>query len=96
MGAPLEVGLPLRDHEGARGGRSPVPSTDSTRAPGTVKNFSISPADAEVLTTARYVRDGRRGPVVVVLIGLRDGEGRRRAERANAALISTIAHELGR
>lgn len=94
VGAPLEVGLPLRDHEGRAWWEVASPFNGLNTRTGHREKLLYLPSGREVLTTARYVRDGRRGPVVVVLIGLRDGEGRRRAERANAALISTIAHEL--
>ncbi len=48
----------------------------------------------EVLATARYIRQGRLGPIAVVLMGLRDAVARQRAELDHAALISTVAHEL--
>lgn len=48
----------------------------------------------EVLATARYIRDGRAGPLSVILIGLRDAIARQRAEADHAALLSTVAHEL--
>jgi signal transduction histidine kinase len=40
------------------------------------------------------VRPGRGEPVERVLVGLRDTENRRRAEIAQAQLLSTVAHEL--
>jgi signal transduction histidine kinase len=49
-----------------------------------------------VLVTARYVRAGQDGDdhVQGVLIGLRDAEARQRAERDQATVLSTVAHEL--
>lgn len=48
----------------------------------------------EVLVTAKYLRPGRNQPVNRVNILMRDATYRRRAEAENAAVISTVAHEL--
>jgi PAS domain S-box-containing protein len=48
----------------------------------------------EVLVTAKYLRPGRSQPVNRVNILRRDATYRRRAEAENAAVISTVAHEL--
>jgi PAS domain S-box-containing protein len=48
----------------------------------------------EVLVTAKYLRPGRNEPVNRVNILMRDALYRRRAEAENAAVISTVAHEL--
>ncbi|SDP07571.1 PAS domain S-box-containing protein [Pedococcus dokdonensis] len=48
----------------------------------------------EVLVTAKYLRPGRNQPVNRVNILMRDALYRRRAEAENAAVISTVAHEL--
>jgi signal transduction histidine kinase len=48
----------------------------------------------EVLVTAKYLRPGRNQPVNRVHVLMRDALYRRRAEAENAALISTVAHEL--
>jgi PAS domain S-box-containing protein len=48
----------------------------------------------EVLVTAKYLRPGRNQPVNRVNILMRDALYRRRAEADNAAVISTVAHEL--
>ena len=48
----------------------------------------------EVLVTAKYLRPGRNQPVNRVNILMRDAMYRRRAEAENAAVISTVAHEL--
>lgn len=49
---------------------------------------------AEVLVTARYVRDRPSGPVIRLVVALRDTAARRRGERERADLVSTFAHEL--
>ena len=52
------------------------------------------PGRASSSSPTRYVRSGRGEPVVRVVVGLRDTENRRRAEVAQAQLLSTVAHEL--
>ena len=47
---------------------------------------------SDVLVTARYVRTGDR--LERVMLGLRDAEARQRAERDQATVLSTVAHEL--
>ncbi len=47
-----------------------------------------------MLVTAKYIRGERGGPVRAVVLGLRDAEGRRRAEAESAALLTSVAHEL--
>jgi signal transduction histidine kinase len=56
----------------------------------------VGPRGNDVLLTARYVRSGPPGHQRVerVLIGLRDAEARQRAEREQATVLSTVAHEL--
>ncbi|MQA93325.1 MAG: PAS domain-containing protein [Streptosporangiales bacterium] len=50
---------------------------------------------SEVMVTARYVREPRRGgDVVRLVVGVRDGSARARQERDRADLVSTVAHEL--
>ncbi|NNM44666.1 ATP-binding protein [Knoellia koreensis] len=48
----------------------------------------------EVLVTAKYLRPARGEPVSRVTVLMRDGMHRRRVEAENAAVISTVAHEL--
>jgi len=47
----------------------------------------------DLLVTARYVRDGDRR-VIRLVVSLRDTEARRRTERSGSELVSTVAHEL--
>ncbi len=54
----------------------------------------VAPGGQEVLVTARYVRDARGAAPVRVMLGLRDAEARLRAERDQANVLSTVAHEL--
>jgi signal transduction histidine kinase len=51
--------------------------------------------DRELLVTARYLRkDGRSTPVTGLVLSLRGTAARRRADRRQADLIATVAHEL--
>ena len=52
------------------------------------------PDERELYVTARYIRDGRCGPVRRLIISLRGAGERERAERDRADLVSTVAHEL--
>lgn len=49
---------------------------------------------AELLVTARYVRDSPHGPVVRLVVCFRANAARQRLERSRADLVSTVAHEL--
>jgi signal transduction histidine kinase len=48
----------------------------------------------EFLVTARYVRDRPGGPVQRLVVAFRDTRARRRADRDQADLVSTVAHEI--
>ena len=58
------------------------------------KLLMLRDSGREVLVTAKYLRPGRNQPVNRVNILMRDAMYRRRAEAENAAVISTVAHEL--
>lgn len=49
---------------------------------------------AELLVTARYIRESPAGKVVRLVVSFRDNAARRRQERSRADLVSTVAHEL--
>lgn len=51
-------------------------------------------AGRSLLVTARYVRARRLGPVIRLVVTVRDTTARDRAERNQADLVSTVAHEL--
>jgi signal transduction histidine kinase len=94
LGEDIRTAIPLQEN----GGRSWWACTDPWNGlairTGHREKLLIIPGRHEVLVTARYVRPGRSMPVSQVVIALRDAEARRRAEASNAALISTVAHEL--
>jgi signal transduction histidine kinase len=48
----------------------------------------------ELLVTARYVRDRPGGPVQRLVVAFRETRARRRADRDQADLVSTVAHEI--
>jgi len=48
----------------------------------------------EFLVTSRYVRDRPGGPVQRLVVAFRDTRARRRADRDQADLVSTVAHEI--
>ena len=54
----------------------------------------LNPSGEEVLTTAKLVRDGPRGQVVGIAVGLRSGRGRARLDRERSDLVAMVAHEL--
>ena len=77
-----------------RGGRSTNPWEGLVTRTGHRERLLMLPSGREVLVTAKYVRGGAGEPVRAVVLGLRDAEGRRRAEAESAALLTTVAHEL--
>ncbi|HMM95909.1 ATP-binding protein [Phycicoccus sp.] len=94
IGRDVVEALPLQD----LGGDSWWELTDpwhglETRS-GHRERLLVLPSGRELLVTARYNRRSRGGPVVSVVLGLRDAEGRRRAEQESAALLTSVAHEL--
>lgn len=94
FGLPLGEALPLRDSEGRSWWEMADPWGSIHLVTGHREKLLWTEDGVEILLTARYVRQGRRGPVGRVLMSVRDATARQRAEQDHAALISTIAHEL--
>jgi signal transduction histidine kinase len=94
MGRPLAQAVALRDSDGRPWWELADPWGALHIVKGHREKLLWTEAGVEVLVTARYVRVGRRGPVELVMLSIRDAKGRQRAEQDHAALISTIAHEL--
>jgi signal transduction histidine kinase len=94
LGAKLSDVLPLTDTDGRRwwGCMDPVRSLRTVTGHG--ERSLTLPGGREVYVTARYVRDGDRGPVRRVVVGLRDTRAREREEMSRAELVSSVAHEL--
>mgnify|MGYP003374252177 CR=1 FL=1 len=94
LGAPIRESVPLWDAEGRMWWDVANPWKALPSVKGHREKLLWTGDGIEVLATARYVRSAPRGPVVLVVVALRDALARQRAERDHAALISTLAHEL--
>jgi len=94
IGRPLAEALPFVDLAGRPWWPQASPWRGLETRTGHREKLLLLPNGCDVLVTARYLRMTHLGPVVAVLLGLRSGETRRRAEAGQAAVISTIAHEL--
>ena len=93
LGRPLDEGLPFTDKYGRPWWEHTDPWGGLTSSPGHREKLLVAPAGQDVLVTARYVRDADGG-VERIMLGLRDAEARQRAEREQATVLSTVAHEL--
>ncbi|MBC2935105.1 PAS domain-containing sensor histidine kinase [Nocardioides sp. zg-1228] len=93
-GLPLPDVLRLLDQDGRTwlDVNRPFDAISITR--GVPEQSWLNASGEEVLTTARLVREGRRGPVVGIAVGLRSGRGRARLDRDRSDLVATVAHEL--
>jgi signal transduction histidine kinase len=58
------------------------------------RQLELRGSGREFLVTARYVRDRPCGPVQRLVVAFRDTRARRRADRDQADLVSTVAHEI--
>ncbi len=94
VGRSLGDALPLQDTDGRSWWSCADPYGGLAIRTGHREQLLLLPGGPEVLVTSRYVRAGPSRPVDAVVVAVRDAEGRRRAEASNAALISTVAHEL--
>lgn len=94
VGRDICEALPLQDPEGRSWWERTDPWHGLSIRSGHREKLLLLPDGNEALISARYVRRERGGPVVAVVLSLRDAETRRRIEASNAELISTVAHEL--
>jgi signal transduction histidine kinase len=96
IGQPVDDVLPLTDKYGRDWWAHADPWEGAASRTGHLEKLLVGPRGNEVLVTARYVRAGLDGDEHVerVLLGLRDAEARQRAERDQATVLSTVAHEL--
>jgi len=94
VGRSLAEGLPLTDKYGRDWWAHSDPWTGPRTRTGHLETLLVAPRGHEVLVTARYLRSAETGTVEQVLVGLRDAEARQRAERDQASVLSTVAHEL--
>lgn len=91
---PLHEGLPLTDKYGRDWWTHTDPWHGLATRWGHREKLLVAPKGHDVLVTARYVRAEPAGRVERVMLGLRDAEARQRAERDQATVLSTVAHEL--
>ena len=94
LGRDIRETLPLQDLEGQSWWEVTDPWEGLLTRTGHRERLLVLPTGRELLVTAKYVRGGPGEPVRAVVLGLRDAEGRRRAEAESAALLTTVAHEL--
>ena len=93
-GRTLEDGLPFIDGKGDPWWPQASPFKGLATRSGFRERLLYLPNGHDVLVTARYLRPAHLADPLLILVGLRSGETRRRAEAETAAFISTIAHEL--
>ncbi|MGL5853290.1 MAG: ATP-binding protein [Phycicoccus sp.] len=93
LGRDLVEAMPFQDLDGESWWAASDPWNGLRTRTGHRERLLMLPSGREVLVTAKYVRSGT-DPVRAVVLGLRDAEGRRRAEEASAALLTSVAHEL--
>jgi signal transduction histidine kinase len=91
---PLHEGLPLTDKYGRDWWAHTDPWGGLPTSTGHREKLLIAPNGHDVLVTARYIRSGKDGHIERVMLGLRDAEARLQAERDQATVLSTVAHEL--
>lgn len=94
VGRLVAEGLPLTDKYGRDWWAHTDPWQGLETRTGHREKLLVAPAGQDVLVTARYVRADRGGPIDRVMLGIRDAEARQRAERDQATVLSTVAHEL--
>lgn len=94
IGCDIRTALPLQDLGGESWWDITDPWSGLATRTGHRERLLVLPSGRELLVTARYVRSGRGAPVSSVVLGLRDAEGRRRAEQESAVLLTSVAHEL--
>ncbi len=94
VGRDIREALPLQDLNGAPWWVLSDPWGGLRTRTGHRERLLVLPSGREVLVTAKYVRPAPSEPLQSVVLGLRDAEGRRRAEAESAALLTAVAHEL--
>jgi len=96
VGHPVASALPIVDKYGRDWWAHADPWEGPQSRSGHREKLLVGPRGNDVLLTARYVRSGPPGQQRIerVLLGLRDAEARQRAERDQATVLSTVAHEL--
>ncbi len=94
LGRPLEEVLTLLDRRGSSWFEVNSPYQGLLIRSGVPEQAWTLPDGQEVLVKAKIHRSGRSGPVVAVMVSMRDGRGRARLDRDRSDLVATVAHEL--
>lgn len=94
VGGTLEEALPFVDAAGEPWWPRASPFVGLNTRSGFTEHLLYLPNGRDVLVTGRYLRPAHLADTAIVLAGVRPAESRRRVEAEQAALISTIAHEL--
>ncbi|WP_055481922.1 ATP-binding protein [Sphaerimonospora mesophila] len=95
LGRHIGDGLPFRDADGRDWWKSLDPHGGLAIRSRQPERPLHLPGRPELLVATRLVRRPERGgPVVRIVITLRDASARARLERSRADLVSTVAHEL--
>lgn len=97
LGRDIRTAIPLQDTEGHRWWARTDPWGGLRTLTGHRERLLLMPSPdgpREVFVTASYQRDGRGAPLRQVVLGIRDGIARQRAQEDHGILISTVAHEL--
>ncbi|WP_226913343.1 sensor histidine kinase [Gephyromycinifex aptenodytis] len=93
-GEHITQALPLLDASGHSWWECVDPWDGLAIRTGHRERMLLLPGRGQVLVTMSFTRQRRSGPVTRIIVALRDTDARRRAEAANAELISLVAHEL--
>jgi len=94
VGAPLAEVLVLDDLEGHEWCACLLPYSGFELRSLLTEQGWFTPDGRELLVTARLVRERPRGPVVRVVVSLRDARARAHNDRQRSDLVATVAHEL--
>ena len=94
IGAPLETVMALDDLEGNEWFACTEPYDGFALRCRLTEQAWFTSDGRELLVTARLVRPQRQGPVVRVVVSLREGRARAHHDRRRSDLVATVAHEL--
>jgi signal transduction histidine kinase len=94
IGRPARDVLPLADKYGRDWWERSDPSLSRTTGTRHRERLLVGPHGRDVLVTARHIVAAGGARLERILVGLRDAEARLRAEREQATVLSTVAHEL--
>jgi len=94
LGRPVGEALPLVDKYGRDWWEHTHPFNGGAARSRAREQLLVGPNGRDLLVTARFVHAASGEGLERCLLGLRDAEARLRAERDQATVLSTVAHEL--